>query len=58
MWFDFCCFLALISDCMRSWDVESGVDMERMPVGFLGRTVLGHREIIVEIDDGSPPSSL
>ncbi len=43
---------------LRSWDAESGVDMERMPVGFLGGTVLGHREIVVEIEDGSPPSSL
>ncbi len=42
---------------LRSWDAESGVDMERMPVGFLGGTVLGHREIVVEIEDGSPPSS-
>ena len=41
---------------LRSRDVESGVDMERIPVGFLGRTVLGHQEIIVEVEDGSPPS--
>ncbi len=42
---------------LRTGDVESGVDMERMPVGFLGRTVLGHQEVIVKVEDGSPPSS-
>jgi len=42
---------------LRSQDVESGVNMERIPAGFLGRTVLGRQEVIVKVEDGSPPSS-
>ena len=42
---------------LRTRNVESGVDVEIMPVGFLGRTVLGHQEVIVEVEDGSPHSS-
>ena len=36
---------------LRTRDVESGVDMERRPVGFLGRTVLGHQDIVVEVEE-------
>ena len=44
---------------LRSWDVESSVDIEKMPVGFLVGAGPGHREIVVEIDeDGFPLSSL
>jgi len=43
---------------LRSWDAESSADIEKMPVGFLVGTGLGHREIVVEIDeDGFPLSS-
>ena len=35
---------------LRSWDAESSADIEKMPVGFLAGTGLGHREIVVEID--------
>ena len=44
---------------LRSWDVESSADIEKMPVGFLVGAGPGHREIVVEIDeDGFPLSSL
>ncbi len=44
---------------LRSWDAESSADIEKMPVGFLVGAGLGHREIVVEIDeDGFPLSSL
>jgi len=49
-------YVGLYED-LRTRDVESGVDMERVPVRSISRTMLGHQEVIMKVKDGSSSSS-